>query len=120
MTLILQSCALRLGQVDKRKIVILIAEDEAHIRNALQRNLTKAGYDVILASDGEETMAQFRAYAVDLVVLDIVDELKQLIPDLEFIFVNHSSFNKVFFCISYYSIQNINILSLLTFMLLFS
>ena len=38
MTLILQSCALRLGQVDKRKIVILIAEDEAHIRNALQRN----------------------------------------------------------------------------------
>ncbi|MEM1239863.1 MAG: response regulator [Cyanobacteria bacterium P01_H01_bin.26] len=63
---------MRLGQVDKRQIVILIAEDEAHIRNALQRNLTKAGYDVILASDGEETMAQFRAYAVDLVVLDIL------------------------------------------------
>lgn len=54
------------------KAVILIAEDEAHIRNALQRNLSNAGYDVILAADGEEAMAQFRAYAVDLVVLDIL------------------------------------------------
>ncbi|MBE9065301.1 response regulator [Leptolyngbya cf. ectocarpi LEGE 11479] len=72
MALVLQSCALRLCQVGTRKSVILIAEDEVHIRNALQRNLSNAGYDVILAADGEEAMAQFRAYAVDLVVLDVL------------------------------------------------
>lgn len=56
----------------KFKAVILIAEDEVHIRNALQRNLIKAGYDVILATDGEETMSQFRACTIDLVVLDVL------------------------------------------------
>ncbi|MEM9264256.1 MAG: response regulator [Cyanobacteria bacterium P01_F01_bin.13] len=56
----------------KFKAVILIAEDEVHIRNALRRNLIKAGYDVLLAADGEEALVQFRSYAVDLVVLDIL------------------------------------------------
>lgn len=56
----------------KSNAVILIAEDEVHVRNALQRNLVKAGYSVLLASDGEETMAQFRAYTIDLVVLDVL------------------------------------------------
>ncbi|ESA34950.1 response regulator with -like receiver domain protein and winged-helix dna-binding domain protein [Leptolyngbya sp. Heron Island J] len=54
------------------KAVILIAEDEVHIRNALQRNLTQAGYEVVLAVDGADAIAQFRAYAIDLVVLDIL------------------------------------------------
>ncbi|MEM9805657.1 MAG: response regulator [Cyanobacteria bacterium P01_D01_bin.56] len=61
----------------KRKSIILIVEDEVHIRNALQRHLMKAGYDVLLAADGEEAIAQFRAYEVDLVVLDV------LIPKLD-------------------------------------
>ena len=56
----------------KFKAVILIAEDEVHIRNALQRNLSRAGFEVILAADGEETMAQFRAYEIDLVILDVL------------------------------------------------
>ena len=58
--------------MDKSKAVILIAEDEVHIRNALRRNLINAGYEVILAADGEEAVTQFRAYAVDLVVLDVL------------------------------------------------
>lgn len=58
--------------MDKSKAVILIAEDEVHIRNALRRNLINAGYEVVLAADGEETMEQFRSYDVDLVVLDIL------------------------------------------------
>ncbi|MEM6254199.1 MAG: response regulator [Cyanobacteria bacterium P01_D01_bin.156] len=61
----------------KRKSIILIVEDEVHIRNALQRHLTRAGYDVLLAADGEDAIAQFRAYDIDLVVLDI------LIPKLD-------------------------------------
>ncbi|EKV01115.1 response regulator with CheY-like receiver domain and winged-helix DNA-binding domain [Leptolyngbya sp. PCC 7375] len=72
MALILRGFVLRLYQVGNFKAVILIAEDEVHIRSALQRNLIKAGFDVILASDGEETMAQFRANVVDLVVLDVL------------------------------------------------
>lgn len=58
--------------MDKSKTVILIAEDEVHIRNALRRNLIKAGYSVVLAADGEETLNQFRTYAIDLVVLDVL------------------------------------------------
>ena len=56
----------------KHSAVILIAEDEVHIRNALQRNLRNAGYDVLLAADGEEAIEQFQAYDVDLVVLDVL------------------------------------------------
>lgn len=56
----------------KHNAVILIAEDEVHIRNALQRNLRHAGYDVLLAADGEEAIEQFRAHNVDLVVLDVL------------------------------------------------
>lgn len=58
--------------MDKSKAVILIAEDEVHIRSALRRNLINAGYDVVLAADGEEAIAQFRAYPIDLVVLDVL------------------------------------------------
>ena len=58
--------------MDNNKAVILIAEDDVHVRSALQRNLIKAGFEVILATDGEETMVQFRTHAVDLVVLDVL------------------------------------------------
>ena len=55
-----------------RSAVILIAEDEIHIRNALKRNLTTAGYRVIAAADGEEALAKFRTTKIDLVVLDVL------------------------------------------------
>jgi two-component system OmpR family response regulator len=50
---------------------ILIADDDAHIREVIRFALEKAGMTVSQAGDGKETLAKFDAQSVDLVVLDI-------------------------------------------------
>ncbi len=49
---------------------ILLVEDSRFLRIATERALTKAGYQVICAGDGEEALAQTTARLPDLVVLD--------------------------------------------------
>ena len=49
---------------------ILVADDDAHIREVISFALEKAGMKVTLAGDGREALARFNA-AVDLIVLDI-------------------------------------------------
>ena len=53
---------------------ILIAEDEASIREFIVINLERAGYDVIQASDGEQALAEFEAHGgdIDVAILDIM------------------------------------------------
>jgi DNA-binding response OmpR family regulator len=51
---------------------ILIAEDEAMMLAALQKNLQDDGYDVIAATDGQEAIEKFQALKPDLVITDIV------------------------------------------------
>jgi CheY-like chemotaxis protein len=69
----------------QRPIRILVVEDEQHIAKFLQFVLTKGGYDVTLAYDGEEALAVFEQYHPDGVLLDLVlpgisglDVLRQL------------------------------------------
>lgn len=50
---------------------ILIADDDAHIREVISFALKKAGMQVTLAEDGRQALQQFNAQAVDLIVLDI-------------------------------------------------
>ncbi|MDX9721887.1 MAG: sigma-54 dependent transcriptional regulator [Myxococcota bacterium] len=50
---------------------ILVADDEAGIRDAAKRWLGQDGYQVHLASDGEEALALARASDFDLVLLDV-------------------------------------------------
>jgi two-component system KDP operon response regulator KdpE len=50
---------------------VLIVDDEQSIRRAVGRALTARGYDVQLATDGEEALAQAAAFQPDLVVLDL-------------------------------------------------
>lgn len=50
---------------------ILVAEDRDASRELLNVVLTAAGYDVILAADGEEALVRAAAQPVDLVILDI-------------------------------------------------
>ncbi|MDQ3627942.1 MAG: response regulator transcription factor [Actinomycetota bacterium] len=50
---------------------VLVVEDEAKMRDVLQRGLGAAGYAVEVAADGEEGLARVEAGAHDAIVLDI-------------------------------------------------
>lgn len=50
---------------------VLIADDEQSIRKLYERELTREGYEVVLASNGKETLEKVRDSLPDLVVLDI-------------------------------------------------
>jgi len=51
---------------------ILLVEDSKFLRIATERALTKAGYQVISAGDGEEAVAQATAKLPNLVILDML------------------------------------------------
>jgi two-component system response regulator YesN len=53
------------------KKVVLVADDEAVVRNLLRRVLTESGYEVMLAESGEQAVEFSRTVRVDLVLLDI-------------------------------------------------
>ena len=50
---------------------ILFVDDEESIRNLFKEALEKFGYQVTLASNGNEGVAQFRKKPVDLILTDI-------------------------------------------------
>ena len=49
---------------------ILVADDDPSIRQAVQLKLSRAGYSVRLASDGEEALREAQEHRPDLVVVD--------------------------------------------------
>lgn len=52
---------------------ILLVEDEDMVRAVAERALTRQGYSVITASDGEDGLEQFAAHdTIDLVISDVV------------------------------------------------
>jgi len=51
---------------------ILVVEDDAHISEGLNLNLSLQGYDVCIASDGLAALDQWRQWHPDLIVLDIM------------------------------------------------
>ena len=53
---------------------ILVVEDQESVRNAATRGLTRAGYTVLAAVDGEEGLQQWHEHAdtIDLVLSDII------------------------------------------------
>jgi DNA-binding response OmpR family regulator len=50
---------------------VLVVEDDEDIAQALQRSLRMEGYEVRSAADGETALEQGRAFAPDLVILDL-------------------------------------------------
>lgn len=56
---------------------ILIVDDDPHIRRLYKEELTEEGYDVVIASTGEEALLLFEKEDPDLVTLDI------LMPDID-------------------------------------
>ena len=51
---------------------ILVVDDERHIVRLIQVNLDKAGYNVVVAYDGVEALAQIKKEDPDMVVLDVM------------------------------------------------
>lgn len=51
---------------------ILVVDDEAPIIDVLSYNLKKANYEVVIARDGEEAIAQGRKEQPDLIILDLM------------------------------------------------
>ena len=51
---------------------ILIVEDEQFISELYVRSLTKAGYDVKVAVDGQEALVEAQSNKYDIVLLDIM------------------------------------------------
>jgi len=58
--------------VEKSKGVVLVADDDPEILALLSIRLTRAGYQVLEAADGEQTLAQVRTHFPDLIVLDVM------------------------------------------------
>jgi two-component system, NtrC family, response regulator AtoC len=51
---------------------VLVVDDEANLRKVLSAMLRKVGYDVTLAQDGEQGLAEFEKNGADIVVTDLV------------------------------------------------
>jgi YesN/AraC family two-component response regulator len=74
---------------------ILVADDEAPIRELLRQALEMNGYEVVEAANGVETVKLFRENQIDLVITDIIMpdkeglesimDLKEIDPDVKII-----------------------------------
>ena len=51
---------------------VLVVDDEANLRKVLATMLRRTGYDVTVAADGEQGLAEFLKYGADIVVTDLV------------------------------------------------
>ncbi|MGH2444453.1 MAG: response regulator transcription factor [Candidatus Limnocylindria bacterium] len=51
---------------------LLLVEDDATLRHALSFNLTREGYEVATAADGEAALEAARSARLDLIVLDVM------------------------------------------------
>lgn len=52
--------------------VVLVADDDPDLLHLIQRRLSKAGYRVICASDGQEALDLVAEHRPDMAVLDVV------------------------------------------------
>jgi len=51
---------------------VLVVDDEANLRKVLATMLRRTGYDVTVAADGEQGLAEFQKGGADIVVTDLV------------------------------------------------
>lgn len=58
--------------MDKKIHTILVVEDDKYLINAYRVKLTKTGFDVRLAMDGDEALAILNSFHPDIILLDLV------------------------------------------------
>ncbi len=60
-----------MNEGQRTKPVIVVADDEAHIRLVVADRFKSAGYEVIQAADGEEALEAVQTHLPDVVVTDL-------------------------------------------------
>lgn len=58
------------------KAYILVAEDDKFYANVFKTKLSKEGFEVVVARDGEQTLKAARAKKPDLILLDLIMPIK--------------------------------------------
>ncbi len=86
--------------VQKGTETILIVEDDTQVRNLMKEVLSKSGYSILEAVDGEVAMSVFSENkdAIDLIILDVMmpkkngketyDAIQKVTPDPKVIFIS--------------------------------
>ena len=77
---------------------ILVIDDDEQVLDMLYESLTREGYDVLRASNGEEGLRLYRKEPVDLIITDLfmpekegietIIELRQDFPDVKIIAIS--------------------------------
>lgn len=79
----------------KGKIKILIADDEPDILEIINYNLTREGYEVFTAKDGDDALDKARTHLPDLIILDIMMPKKNGVQVCEIIRSNEELKDKL-------------------------
>ena len=58
--------------MDSKSNKVLVADDEADIREIIEYNLIREGYQVQTAKDGNDALTKARSFKPDLIILDIM------------------------------------------------
>ncbi len=62
---------------------ILVAEDDKFLGSAYRAKLTKTGFEVQIATDGEEALVMLQSFTPDIILLDLVMPRKDGFATLE-------------------------------------
>jgi DNA-binding response OmpR family regulator len=62
---------------------ILVAEDDKFLGSAYKVKLTKAGFEVQMATDGQEALNALQTFTPDLIILDLMMPIKDGFSVLE-------------------------------------
>jgi len=57
--------------IKQKRLKILMADDEAYVLEIMAKKVREAGYDVVIAADGEEALAKIWSDDPDIIILDL-------------------------------------------------
>ena len=84
-----------MSDADSPVATLLVADDDPAVRESLERALTREGYSVVLAPDGQSALDRLKAGNIDLVLsdlkmpglsgLELLPRVKAVAPEVDFI-----------------------------------